>query len=88
MNSAKELFEFLEKHKELADGILTKLFENISGNHGDHELTSEEKKRIKEFVIEFMRRFHPDNLNRLKNLKREDLEAIAKKGNAALDILG
>ncbi len=87
-DSARELFMFLYQNKELANGILNKLFENISGNYGDHELTSEEKKRIKDFAKEIYKRFHPDNISRLKNLTKEDLETITKKTNSVLDMLG
>lgn len=86
LKSAAELGWFLCKNQGLAEGILNKLFQEISGNHGDHKLTSEEKERIKDFINELMKRFHPDNLNRLKNLTKEDLEEIAKKANSALDI--
>lgn len=86
--SAKDLFEFLEEHQGLAERILDKLFENISGNYGDHKMTSEEKKRINNFAKEILKRFHPDNINRLKNLTKKDLETITKKTNDMLDALG
>lgn len=86
LKSAAELGFFLYKNPGLTEGILNKLFEEISGNYGDHKLTSEEKKRVKDVLKELMKRFHPDNINRLKNLTKEDLEEIAKKANSALDI--
>lgn len=88
LESARDLFIFLYQHKELANGILNNLFENISGNYGDHKLTPEEKKRIKDFGKEFIKRFHPDNISRLKNLTKEDLEELTKKVNDVLDMIG
>lgn len=85
---AKRLIWELRFNKEIAAGILNKLFEEITGNHGDHELTSEEKKKIKDFANEIRKRFHPDNIKRLKNLTKEDLEAITQKTNNVLDMIG
>lgn len=86
--SAKDLFEFLEEHQELASGIYEQLFTTISGNNGDHKLTLEEKEKIKKFANEIRKTFHPDRISKLKNLTKEDLEKITIKANDMLDALG
>lgn len=75
-DSAMELFMFLRNNKELANGILNKLFENISGNCGDHEPTSEEKKKILEFLKNIMKIFSEENVKNLKNFDKNKAEKI------------
>lgn len=73
---AKRLIWELRFNKDIAVGILNKLFEEISGNHGDHEITSEEKKKFLDFLKKIQVIFSEGNVKKLKNFNKKEAEQI------------